>query len=75
MRTQLKWWKVTQPFDLSLSEEDRAAAHYQYRYETQAGAPGFVDVVSIWTVKDGKVYEALENASYHGAPVELDSFT
>ncbi len=75
MLDHLNWWNVTQPFELALSEGDRAAAHYQYRYENKQGEPGFVDVVSIWTVKDGKVFETIENASYHGAPIILDSFT
>lgn len=75
MLDKLNRWEVTQPFTLSLSEGDRAAAHYQYIYEDKQGEGGVIDIVSIWTVRDGKVFQTVENATYKGATLDLESYT
>ena len=73
MEEKLDRWEVSQPFELCLSDGDKAAAHYQYRYIDKQGSTGVIDVVSIWTVRDGKVCQSVENATYTGAALTFAS--
>lgn len=71
MLDKLAWWEAPMPFSPALSEGERAAAWYQYRYETRAGEAGVISIISIWTVAEGRVLETRENAVYQGASLTL----
>ncbi|MBO9376439.1 hypothetical protein GG804_06635 [Sphingomonas histidinilytica] len=71
MQEKLEHWEATQPFDVCLTDGDKAAGHYQYRFTDKQGGQGVIDIVSIWSVRDGKVYRTIENATYMGAEILL----
>lgn len=71
MLEKLDYWEATQPFSIALTDGDRAAGQYQYRYRDRQGGTGVIDLISIWTVRDGKVLDTVEQAKYSGADLSL----
>lgn len=71
MLEKLDYWEATQPFTIALTDGDRAAGQYQYRYRDKQGGTGVIDLISIWTVRDGKVLDTVEQAQYSGADLSL----
>ncbi|MFV3074155.1 nuclear transport factor 2 family protein [Niveispirillum fermenti] len=71
MLEKLDYWEATQPFTIALTDGDHAAGQYQYRYRDKQGGTGVIDLISIWTVRDGKVLDTVEQAKYSGADLSL----
>ena len=73
MLEKLEQWEVPLPFHPSLSQDERAAAYYEYCYKDKQGGQGKISIIAIWTVAEGKVLETLENAVYAGDALDLAS--
>jgi hypothetical protein len=57
----------------SLSEGNRAAAYCQYRFVDTDGKRGVVHTCSIWTLREGRIAEICEVASFEGLRLDLAS--
>jgi len=72
MLSKTKWWGVTPlPFEFCLTQNDMAAAYYQYQFIDTTGARGKIHVVAIWRVRDGKIAEVKELKQFEEGQIEL----
>lgn len=64
-------WHVPLPFERTVSEAASAAALYRYDYRDEAGRKGGIDIIAIWTLRDGRICEGVELTAFDGPPFEL----
>lgn len=73
MQEKTARWEIT-PHDISLSEGDKAAGRYQYRFTDTQGGEGVIDIVAIWEVRDGKLFRMIEHGLFSGSDIALESY-
>jgi hypothetical protein len=70
MREKVQYWESMPP-DISLSEGDKAAARYKYRFVDHEGNEGIIDIIAIWTLRKRRLYRMIENTHRSGASISL----
>ena len=75
MLQKTKWWSVAPlPSEFCLSEGDKAAAYYQYRFVDPTDLKGKIHIVAIWRVRDGKIAEVRELKQIEEGQIELQQY-
>lgn len=74
IKNQLKRWKFSVPFNITVVEGDTVAGYYTCDYEKLDGSTGRAYDMCIWTVRDGKISSITENVIFDDAALELESF-
>lgn len=73
MQEKTEHWEVT-PHDISLSEDNKAAGRYQYRFTDKQGLKGVIDIIAIWELRDGKLFRMIEHGLFSGSDIALASY-
>jgi hypothetical protein len=75
MLAKTRWWGVTPlPFEFCLTQDNMAAAYYQYHFIDPAGVKGKLHIVAIWRVQDGKIAEVKEIKQIEEGQIELQQY-
>jgi hypothetical protein len=72
MKDVVRFWEAM-PCDISLSDGNNAAGRYVYRFENRDGEEGIIDILAIWTLRDGKMYRMIEHTLRRGAGISLQA--
>lgn len=72
MKSKVQFWETT-PCDISLSEDNKAAGRYFYRFTDKKGVEGVIHIIAIWTLRNGKLYRMIEHTLRSGAGITLQA--
>lgn len=74
LKNQLKSWKFSVPFNITVVEGNTVAGYYTNEFTTLDGKRGTAYDMCIWTVRDGKIASITEVVVHEGADVILEEY-
>ena len=73
IQKKLEKFCIRLPLEVSISNQNEAAAYYKIDYTPVGGTPGIIHDSALWHVRDNKLALMVETVAFEGRDVALDN--